>query len=151
VKIRYRHSATRRAVLPVYGVDQLVFVGLLLLLCAGLSILIGDWISIVFLFLGGYIGYCLSMTRSAPCVMELHPDAWQHVVSILDESRYLVRGTEPGTWNRNVSIFRRWQSDLLRVTSSPSALIVEGRQADLIPLERRLRSVDTRMVSSRDI
>ena len=136
--VRPSYGAMRRALLPIYASDQLIFFALAALpfiLLATLNPRLALYMGI-----GGYIGAMLTMQRSTPSSLLLPHGAEPRVVELLDASRYMERTDQGGEWVSTRGRLRRWSTDTIRLNRAPDGLLVTGRLLDLQIIAHKLAS-----------
>jgi hypothetical protein len=124
-----RYGILRRTLLPVYGLDQLVFIGLVALPFLWLAS-VNPKLAL-FTGVGGYIGFVGSMERSTPSSLVLPSSEEPRVAAILDRSPFFERTTDRQGWNSTKSRLRRWDTDNIRLERKGEAMRLTGRQIDL--------------------
>jgi hypothetical protein len=130
LRISLRYTAARRYIVPIYGLDQLVFVAVLAVFTLLLAEVIHDSRAFFYLFFGGYFGYVTTMLRSSPAFLDLSETELVTVRDMLESSHYLHRVKEDH-WRRNVDRFRRWSSDDLQLIRIGIHWRLQGRLVDL--------------------
>ena len=126
----------RRALLPIYGMDQL-----LLLIVAGLPLI---WLAAqnprlaLFLAVGGYVGAVLSMQRSTASSLLLRGEDEHRVVDMLDASPFLRRTGIGIEWISTKSRLRRWSTDTIRLRRTSAGTLMTGRLIDLQSVAHQL-------------
>ena len=126
----------RRALLPIYGMDQLV-----LLIVAGLPLI---WLATqnprlaLYLGVGGYVGAVLSMQRSTPSSLLLRGEDERRVVDMLDASPFLRRTGNGIEWISTKSRLSRWSTDTIRLRRTSAGTLMTGRLIDLQSVAHQL-------------
>jgi hypothetical protein len=128
--VEAQSSIVRQITLPMYGSDQLLFVSLFVLVLSLSSLLTHDRELTVYGCIGAYVGFVFSMQRSTPSVLILPSEKKSEAITIINNSSYMVRSSAD-TWKRNVSRFRRWDSDTVRLVDRGNSLAIFGRRVDL--------------------
>jgi hypothetical protein len=123
-----RYGTLRRALLPIYGVDQLVFVAVVVLpfVCLG-------WVNpklALFTGVGAYAGFVGSMRRSTPSSLLLPAIDEPRIAAMLDRSPFFESRGD-GQRNSTKGRLKRWDSDNIRVARNGETIRIEGRQIDL--------------------
>ena len=127
----------RRALLPIYGMDQLAF-----FLVAGLPLI---WLAArntqlaLYLAIGAYLGAVLSMQRSTPSSLLLGSQDEHRVVTMLDHSPSLKRTGTGNEWVSARSRLRRWNTDTIRLQHTPAGTLLTGRFVDLQTVAHQLK------------
>jgi hypothetical protein len=122
------YGTLRRAVLPIYGVDQLIF----LVLMAVPFILLASVNSKLALHtgVGAYIGFVVTMQRSTPSSVLLPATDEQRLAVILDRSPFFERADD-GAWNSTKGRLHRWDTDNIRLRRNGQTIRLIGRKIDL--------------------
>jgi hypothetical protein len=123
-----RYGALRRALLPIYGLDQLVFVLLVSLPFACLA-----WVSpklALYTGIGAYIGFVSTMQRSTPSTLVLPASDERRVAALLDRSPFFERRAA-GEWDSTKGRLHRWGTDNIRLEGNGETVRLTGRQIDL--------------------
>lgn len=127
--VQSRYGAFRRLLLPIYGLDQLVFVAIAALPFAWLATI--DATFALYAGVGAYVGFVLTMQRSTPSVLWLSAKDEKRVTEILDRSTYFERTTDGHGWNSTKGRLNHWDTDNLRLRRSRDTIQLTGRQIDL--------------------
>ena len=123
-----RYGTLRRALLPIYGIDQLVF--------ASVVALPFFWLAsvnprlVLFTGVGAYIGFVTTMQRSTPSSLLLPANDEPRLATILDRSPFFERKGD-GRWNSTKGRLNRWDTDNIRIERKGKLMCVSGRQIDL--------------------
>jgi hypothetical protein len=131
------YGLLRRTLLPIYGLDQFIFV-----VVASVPFL---WLGslnprlALFTGLGAYAGFVSTMQRSTPSSVLLPAQHERRVAAILDRSPFFERIGD-SQWNSTKARLRRWDTDNIRVERNGQTLHVTGRQIDLQQLIALLSS-----------
>ena len=131
------YGTLRRILLPIYGIDQLVFVAVL-----ALPFLWFAWVNpklALYVGAGAYIGFVSTMQRSTPSRLQLPASDERSVAAILDRSPFFER-TGDGQWNSTKGRLNRWDTDNIRVVREGQTILLTGRQIDLQKIMRLLAS-----------
>ena len=123
-----RYGTLRRSLVPIYGIDQLIFVGVIALPFVWLASVNAKLA--LYTGLGAYIGFVSTMQRSTPSSLLLSARDEQRVAAILDRSPYFERNGDDG-WNSTKGRLRRWDTDNIRVERNGQTVRLTGRQIDL--------------------
>ena len=137
MRTKLRHNIIRVAFLPIYGIDQALFVVGLLGLTLALSIIIGGMAIFPYFLAGGYTGYVVTMIRSTPARLILLDFEVPLVKEYLNSSPFLTP-TRQDSWQRRVSRAKRWKTDDLRLFESAQGARLTGRFIDLLAVEDKL-------------
>jgi hypothetical protein len=129
--VKPRVSIIRQFVLPIYGTDQLLLVLASVLILASSVLITHDRELTIYICVGAYLGFVLSMQRSTPSALTLPAVLKRQVVSKIDGSPYMVREQGHDTWRRAVGRVRRWNSDTVRLLQKDDEIILLGRKVDL--------------------
>ncbi len=127
--VRPTYGAIRRALLPIYAADQLIFFAL-----AALPLI---WLATVnsrlalFMGVGAYVGAMLTMQRSTPSSLLLAHGQKRRVIELLDGSHFLERSGSGDEWVSTRGRLRRWSTDTIRLRRTPAGVLVTGRLIDL--------------------
>jgi hypothetical protein len=122
------YGTLRRALLPIYGIDQLIFVAL-----AALPFI---WVAsanpklALYTGVGAYIGFVATMQRSTPSIVLLPAADEQRLAAILDDSPFFERKGD-GAWNSTKGRLHRWDTDNIHLQRNGQTVRVIGRQIDL--------------------
>ena len=132
-----RYGPLRRSLLPIYGLDQLIFVTV-----AALPFI---WLASVnpelalYTGIGAYIGFVATMQRSTPSSVLLPATDEPRLFEILDRSRFFERKGD-GEWNSTKGRLHRWDTDNIQLQRNGETLRLIGRQIDLQKLVAQLGS-----------
>jgi hypothetical protein len=122
--------------LPIYALDQLVFVALVALPFVWLSS-VNPRLAL-YMGIGGYIGFMLTMQRSTPSSLMLAPNQEDRVIELLDGFRLLRRTGNGLEWVTRLGRLKRWSTDKIRIQRTPTGVLVTGRLLDLQIIAHRL-------------
>ena len=127
--VRPSYGAVRRALLPIYAPDQLIFFAL-----AALPLI---WLATVdprlalYMGVGAYLGAMLTMQRSTPSSLLLAHGQERRLINLLDGSSFLKRTGNGDEWVSTRGRLRRWSTDTIRLRRTPAGVLVTGRLIDL--------------------
>lgn len=130
MNLSFRQSLIRRIALPIYGLDQLLYVLLIPIIAALFCLLIADFRPIVFMCIFGYIGYVISMFRSSPSSLSIPLSKVADITSWLDNSRYLMN-VDANKWIQRKPRILRWNTDTLEIERRDNGAVLYGRYLDL--------------------
>ena len=126
--VQPRHGTLRRTFLPIYGMDQLIFVTVVALPFVWLAF--ENAKLALFTGLGAYIGFVSTMQRSTPSSLVLPARDEPRVAAILDRSPFFERNGD-GKWDSNKGRLKLWDTDNIRLERNGKTLRLTGRQIDL--------------------
>ena len=126
--VQPRYGALRRTFLPIYGMDQLIFVAVVALPFIWLAL--EDPTLALFTGLGAYIGFVSTMQRSTPSSLVLPARDEHRVAAILDRSPFFKRNGD-GKWDSTNGRLKRWDTDNIRIERNAETVRLTGRQIDL--------------------
>lgn len=127
-KVRPRYGTFRRAFLPIYGMDQLIFVCVVALPFIWLAF--ENPKLALFTGVGAYVGFVSTMQRSTPSSLALPARDEHRVAAMLDRSPFFERNGN-GKWDSTKGRLKRWDTDNIRVERHGETLRLTGRQIDL--------------------
>jgi hypothetical protein len=130
-EITHLHPRLRRFLLPVYGRDQAIVVGLLIT-AISVGCLILDPPATPYLVGGALLGMWFVSGPHAPVSARVPPSLKHSIVEILDfEWR---RSEIPDCWVPRVARWRRWGYVRICIEEQPGVLIVTGPETNVRPL-----------------
>jgi len=127
--VQARYNVLRRTLLPIYGLDQLIFVAVVALPFAWLAS-VNPRLAL-FTSVGAYFGFVGTMQRSTPSSLLLPLREEQHVAAILDRSPFFERAEDGSGWNSTKDRLHRWDTDNIRLERDGATMRLTGRQIDL--------------------
>lgn len=131
------YGTLRRTLMPIYGVDQLIFVMVVAVPFIWLATQNPNLA--LYTGFGAYIGFVSTMQRSTPSRLVLPASEEPRVAAMLDESPFLARNGD-GEWNSTKGRLRRWETDNIRAKRDGEMVRVTGRQIDLQMIACQLKS-----------
>jgi len=134
--VRPSYGIIRRALLPIYASDQLIFFALAALPFVWLATL--NPRLALYMGIGGYIGAMLTMQRSTPSSLLLPHGNKRRVIELLDASRFLKRTDHGNEWVSTRGRLKRWSTDTIRLHQTRAGLLVTGRLLDLQIIAHKL-------------
>jgi hypothetical protein len=126
---RPSYGAIRRALLPIYASDQLIFFILIALPFIWLAT-VNSRLAL-YTGVGAYIGAMLTMQRSTPSSLLLDVQQQARVIELLDSSRFLTRTGSGLEWVSTYGRLKRWSTDKITVQQTTNGVLVTGRLIDL--------------------
>jgi hypothetical protein len=133
---RPSYGAIRRALLPIYASDQLIFFIVMALPFIWLAT-VNSRLAL-YTGVGAYVGAMLTMQRSTPSSLLLAIQQEPRVIEFLDSSRFLKRSGNGLEWISTHGRLKRWSTDKIRVQRTPTGLLVTGRLLDLQIIAHRM-------------
>lgn len=127
-----------RTLFPVYSFDQLIFLVVTCFILVALSGLFDETLA-VYISIGAYVGFAISMFRSTPSEMSIPSTSRNDVLSILNDSPHLLKISE-NEWTRNVSRFHKWSSDNIYLVDFDGYSVVGGRFIDIQAIKQEAKS-----------
>ena len=125
--VQSRYGTLRRTFLPIYGMDQLIFVAVVALPFIWLASETPKLA--LFTGLGAYIGFVSTMQRSTPSSLVLPAHDEHRVAAILDRSSFFNRNGDG--WDSTKGRLKRWDTDNIRIERNGGTVRLTGRQIDL--------------------
>ena len=133
---RPSYGAIRRALLPIYASDQLIFFAIMALPFIWFATVNGRLA--LYTGVGAYVGAMLTMQRSTPSSLLLDVQQKARLIEFLDTSRFLRRSGNGLEWISTHGRLKRWSTDRIRVQRTPTGLLVTGRLIDLQIIAHRM-------------
>jgi hypothetical protein len=133
---RPSYGAIRRALLPIYASDQLIFFIVMALPFIWLAT-VNSRLAL-YTGVGAYVGAMLTMQRSTPSSLLSAIQQEPRVIEFLDSSRFLKRSGNGLEWISTHGRLKRWSTDKIRVQRTPTGLLVTGRLLDLQIIAHRM-------------
>jgi hypothetical protein len=127
--VKPRHGLLRRALFPIYALDQLIAHILFALPIIWLSTVNSELA--VYAGVGAYVGSMIAMQPSTPSTLLLPLAREADIIDFLDASPFLRRTGEANCWMSTASRFGRWDTDIIRVQAAPHGVVITGRLIDL--------------------
>jgi hypothetical protein len=126
--VQPRYGILRRTFLPIYGLDQLVFISIVALPFVWLAF--ENPKLALFAGVGAYIGFVSTMQRSTPSTLVLPAGDERRVAAILDRSPFFKRNGDNG-WDSTKGRLNRWGTDNIRLEREGETMRLKGRRIDL--------------------
>jgi hypothetical protein len=132
----------RNILLPIFFLDQLIVLGILLAVASVISIAAWDSSMLIFLCLLGYLAYVLSIQNFLPYEVEVQGAKLPQLVQLLDRTPILVRMDDELRWTRKSAMprFLRSRLDEISICCDDDLCLVRGRNVDMKVLTRALNS-----------